>query len=586
MANSAVTTLKDRVLEGVRTRHTFWIPVLLFAAFLPLRVPFRAKFLINWDAVNYALGTYLFNLQNHQPHPPGYIGYVATGWLLNHVTGDANTSLTLLSMISGAAAPAGFFLLASLFMPRAYALASALLFGLSPIVWYYSGVALGYSTELAFALFFLWAGYVGRRQHSAGHMLAATLLLVVLGAVRPSGALFLIPLWLYMVWGLPWRGRLSNAALLVVGNFAWLIPLFWLSGGIAAFMQASADLATLVVVPTSVFGANPVGPGQGQNIAFVALGLLIGVNLGLFLIAFGLLANFRAFGVFLRHGAFFFLWLMPAILTYLLLHTGQLGYVLIILPPFFLLAGVGLRGIAERWTKLAAHATAKARELLRARLAVATAIALLALVNVAAFLFVPRAVHAISQNVDAGDGENARLVIMRPLHRLAAKLEGGGIGGNARQFNVGRSDTHWRSLIDFVRQYEPEKTAVLTAPSAPGSFRHLTYYIPKYRVYGFGWDLQGGYGHLFTAHARTSDYTVEGLRQSGKQLQLPDEVSWLVVPDWEVQIRLDGLPTSEFELESGLKVLVVPVEPGALLAVEQVDDRWAVLRVNTPVDEE
>src|SRR5690606_38393925 len=172
-------------------------PALLFAAFLPLYLPFRSRFLVNWDAVNFALGTLSFDLQHHQPHPPGYIGYVTVGWLLNHLTGDANTSLTLLSVVSVAAAPAGFYLLASLFMDRRYALWSAILLGLSPIVWYYSGVALTYAVELSLGLFFLWAGYLGRQRRSPRMLLGATALLVVLGAMRPSGALFLMPLWLY-----------------------------------------------------------------------------------------------------------------------------------------------------------------------------------------------------------------------------------------------------------------------------------------------------------------------------------------------------------------------------------------------------
>lgn len=581
MASSAVKTFRGGVVRSLESGRAFWIPVLLFAGFLPLRIPFRARFLINWDAVNFALGTHLFSLQHHQPHPPGYIGYVAAGWLLNHVTGDANTSLTLLSIVSGAAAPAGFFLLASVFMPRAYALSSAILFGLSPVVWYYSGVALTYSVELALALFFLWAGYVGRRQGSTRHILIATVILVVLGAMRPSGALFLMPLWLYLVWVLPWRQRLSVTAVLVAGNLAWLLPLLWLSGGIASFLRASTELVTLVVVPTSVFASGGTSHGQSQNIAFLLLGLLVGVNLGLLLILGGLFANLRAFKVFLRHGAFLLLWLTPAVLTYLLLHTGQLGYVLLILPAFYLMVGVALRGIATRWREWATRAGQRAGHALRRSYAIASVVGLLAVANVATFLLVPRVLQRVSHPGDPGEIAVVDLLAVAPVHRLISNLERAGIGAHPRQFNIRMSDRYWSDLIDFVRQYEPSRSAILTTPNGRGSFRHLTYYLPDYRVYGLGRDLGGQFGHLFTAYGGTSDYAVEGLKSARKKLQLPPTVEWLLIPDRPIQRRLGELPTIEVELDSGLEVALVRVPPGTTLVVQDTDRGGRVVVAST-----
>src|SRR5690606_32845817 len=95
-----------RILERDRL-----VAFALALAFLALRLPFRSDFLVNWDAVQFALGTESFSLEHHQPHPPGYIGYVAAGWFLNLFTGNANTSLTLISAVSGAVAPALFYLL-------------------------------------------------------------------------------------------------------------------------------------------------------------------------------------------------------------------------------------------------------------------------------------------------------------------------------------------------------------------------------------------------------------------------------------------------------------------------------------------
>jgi hypothetical protein len=79
---------------------------LLFLLFLLIHLPMRSAYLVNWDSVNFALGLDEFDLAHHQPHPPGYIGYIVLGRLLRTITGDANSALTLLSTIAGAAAPA------------------------------------------------------------------------------------------------------------------------------------------------------------------------------------------------------------------------------------------------------------------------------------------------------------------------------------------------------------------------------------------------------------------------------------------------------------------------------------------------
>src|ERR687892_166449 len=149
----------------------------LFIGSLLLRLPFRAGSLVNWDSVNFVLGTQAFDLAHHQPHPPGYIGYVLLGSALNYITGDPIASLTLLSSVAGASATVLLFFLGSQFMPRPYAAITAVLFALSPVVWYYSEVPLTYTVEAALALAFLWTGYKARAGRSARYLLAATVLL-------------------------------------------------------------------------------------------------------------------------------------------------------------------------------------------------------------------------------------------------------------------------------------------------------------------------------------------------------------------------------------------------------------------------
>ena len=63
------------------------------------RVPYRARLLYNWDAVQFALALREYDVAKHQPHPPGYILYVGLGRLLNAWLGDPAASYVLLAVL-------------------------------------------------------------------------------------------------------------------------------------------------------------------------------------------------------------------------------------------------------------------------------------------------------------------------------------------------------------------------------------------------------------------------------------------------------------------------------------------------------
>ncbi len=554
--------------------RTHLLTLAIFLAFLALHLPGRAQFLTNWDSVNYALGTRRFDLETHQPHPPGYIGYVALGRVLKLLGGDANNSFTLLSAVSGAGAAAALFLFATHFTSRRYAALTAVAFGLSPVVWYYSRVALSYSPEMALAVLFLWVAYEARAGGSLRHLLAATTLLVILGAVRQSGALFLIPVWLYVVYGFSWRDRALALGLMIVGNLAWLAPLIWLSGGPVEYVRASTGLAGLAVAPTFVLGFNPLG--LVQNLGFVAVGILVGLNVGLLIIGIGYWSRSKPLGD-LSPGdrRFLLLWLAPPLATFLLVHTGQLGYILLVLPAGFLWTGLSLSALsrhAERgWFAPAADL---GRSGFRRTGALVTCLAgVLLVVNLAGARYLPRQASLLARP------DRARGLIRMadavfdnlPLASVVSSEEADGVAQQARQYDVERNDQYWDQLIHILEEYDPSTTAVLAVPDGAGSFRHLTYYLPEYRVYALGKDLDENFGHLFTAEEGTSDYNVEGLDEASDQLELPEQITRLVVPDQGLTNRFaEGTEGVLVKLVGGGQVFIVNVEGAP--ALRFVDD--------------
>lgn len=543
--SSRVAGLPPRVAEGS-------LLLALFIGSLLLRLPFRAGSLVNWDSVNFVLGTQAFDLAHHQPHPPGYIGYVLLGSALNYITGDPIASLTLLSSIAGALATVLLFLLGSQFMPRPYAAISAVLFALSPVVWYYSEVPLTYAVEVALALAFLFTGYKARASGSLKYLLLTTVLLALLGAVRQSGGILLLPLWVYIAWAFPWRARCQVLAVFIIGNLAWLVPLLWMAGGPVAYLEEMAKLTGAVVTPVSVFTLNVWG--LLRNVTFVVGGFLIGVNLALVPIIVSYRRGCNPITRLMRQDrTFFLLWAVPALLIYLLIHTGQLGYVLLLLPLGFLCVGTALVSLTQRSPDPRRNDPRNGWIGLRNVPVGLVAIGVLA--NVLAFFSLPSVIYAVAGT----DGTT----IMDNLAVSASGSSKGMTKARARQYDINRNDAHWQELVGFVHRFDPKTTAVLAVPDGAGSYRQLNYYLPEYPIYGLGKDRSGNFGHLMTAQGGQDTYTIDGLDLAKWKLPIPSEIQRLVIPDPGVfdHLEMQHLPNSKVTLYSGAEVVVVQVLP-------------------------
>ncbi len=583
--------------------HPYLVVAGLFTACFMLRLPFRSRFLVNWDAVQLALGTHAFDLHRHQPHPPGYIGYVGLGRLLNAVTADPNGSLTLISAVGGGLAPAALFVLGRRFLPAPYPLVAALLFGTSPLLWYYSEVALTYAAEVALVIPLVWACHRAWSERSARHLLLASVLLALLGGLRQSALALLLPLWLYTSARFGWSRRLWAAGLLGATTLLWLAPLLWLAGGPAAYLREGFALAQLVGGQTSVLAGNFAG--LGHNATLVLAGTLGGVHLGLGVIV---VAHLRGTRVLSNLGAgertFFLLWALPALLTYLLGHTGQAGYVLLLLPIWFLwLAGAlaGLDGVQSAKCKVqsegicgvqgsfgivrAPRGWGSASSFVRAEGAVVVGLLLLA--NAVGFLVLPERAYDMTQPGEPGAiSTGARPAAAASMPQAAGERHmeiplAAQIHERTRQYALRGNDDYWQALTDFVRRQDERSTVLLAYPGGPesGSFRHLGYYLPEYRVYGLGWDRQHRFGHLFTSYGGISDYSVEGLQTARPRLVVPSAVTQMIVPDGEIAVRLDDtLRHYTVTLADGSAVTVAPLAPSTTLRFVADDGAVRIVR--------
>lgn len=549
---------------GVWTRIEPAVTAALLFLFFVVPLWFsRGTFLINWDSVQFALGVERFDLSAHQPHPPGYIGYEVLGGWIARLTGDVPAALTLLSVVSAALSPAFLYLLARRMMPTSYALAGAVLFGFSPLLWHYGSVALTYAPEVALSLPFILLVHRASEGGRAVELFAAALVFALLGSVRQSALIMLAPLWLLAIHPYARRTQAMASGVLVGVCLAWAVPLVQGSGGLVAYFREAADLAGLAVARTAFATASIAG--LLQNLGILGVGLVVGLHATLLLLWVAARRTPRgSLGVLSRSDRRFLLvWVTVPMLFFLGIHTGQPGYALLVMPPAFIWVGSALHAVVHG---AAGPRTFEPRRRL-ARLAGGLSVAGLLTV-----LLLPEAAYRVAAS------EPAATLQQKLGVRTPADLTGEGVSladqsplaTALRQYSIPRSDAYWESMLEFIGAFPEEGTAVLAGiggPIASGSFRQLGYYLPEHRVYGVGWDRRGSFGYLFQTRHRVSDYSVRGLERASSVLALPPTVRVLIVPDGDVAGLIDrsSLETERWDLAGGASVTVARVPDGSVL---------------------
>ena len=471
--------------EGARAhllRHgDTWIAGGLAALTLVSRWPYRARMLYNWDAVQFALALREFDVAKHQPHPPGYLLYVALGRLLNASLGDPNMAYVTLAMLFSAATTFMVYWLARALYDRVTAAAAAALLAVSPLFWFYGSVGLTYAGEAFGAVLVAWFTW-GALRGDTRHLYAGALALGLVGGIRQSVLVLLFPLWLACAINSDLVSRLPMAAaqleqrgirrlgrigrgLLVMGGavLTWLLPMLWLTGGLEAYLRASSQLYGSVVLPTSVLGGSlDVTLAQAR---YVLASVVIGLGpLALAAAALPLYLRRAGWG---RPEWFLAVWVAPPAAFYTLVHFGQAGYVLTFLPALVILL-----------SRVLVEAVAAGSERLRRpnwRWGL-TAAALVPLCVVSTGFFVSARPVPREFNNRTGDAwvwrakDEAHDWIMS---RTAAALR--------------EHEAVIRTYVDTIRAvYDPSDTALVTELGNRRSYpwlRHAMFYMPEYAIY-------------------------------------------------------------------------------------------------------
>lgn len=406
------------------------------------RLLFMERQLTNWDSFQFALALREYDVTKHQPQPPGFPVYIALAKAIQMVTAwDERQALVALSVLSGVAVVLLAYALASRLYGRATALLVGLLVASNPVLWGLSEIALAYLPEAACTLlvaWFCWPAWQGKPITPWGVGLAYGLG----GGVRQSLLVTLFPLLVAALSQQTWRRGVATAAVILGSVVLWGVPMVQLSGGLDAYLKASACYSAWAFWPGSVFGRGWAGIEHNANHVWACLRYALGW-MWWFPVVYGLTHRRLIRG--LLHAPqtrFLLLYGLGSVAFFSYTHAGGmagLGYQLpAILAALFLVARsvLALLPILLPLGKVATATWTKRRNL-----GLAGAITLLTVIDTGHFLFFP-GLYTRRGLRDAEASARARVAAVRGLFR-------------------------------------PEETVIL----AYGGFRLASWYLPEYHVY-------------------------------------------------------------------------------------------------------
>jgi len=449
-----------------------WLAIGLSVFTFLSRIPFRSQILYHWDSVNFAYAMREFSVAKGQPQPPGYIVYVWLCRLVDLVFDDPQQTMVGISIVASVLAVVALFYLGRAMFDRWVGLMAALFWATSPLFWFYGEIALPHSLDALMVIVSVWWLYEVM-QGDYRYLYPMVALLAVAGGVRQQTIVFLAPVLLFALRRVGLKRFLLAGALGAGICLAWFVPLMALSGGFSSYMHVMGEFGRSFQSTTSVF----MGAGWwGLRRNLIKLTLYSSYGWSVAIIPAAAYAIVRLWRRELPRkwetGVFFFLWIVPALTFYVIVHMGQQGLVFVFLPALLLFSAVALKRL------LAAQSN----------LWIAGTVAIAAL-NVGIFCLLPE--------YPLGPG---------PLRLLTRST-------------LVNSDHYYQDRFRAIEEnFGPMSTAILVE-----NWHHVEYYLPAYKLLPFDivpkWEWGAGQARVQEGEER---------RLTGQDLGLLPEVDGLV----------------------------------------------------------
>ena len=326
-------------------RLDFLIPLILGLLVVITRLPFTSKFLYEWDSVNYSLAFENYNILQQQPHPPGYLLYVALGKAVNYIFNDPNTSMIFLSVLFSVLSVILVYFMAKDIFSRKVGIISALLLIFNPFIWFYGEIASIYIFEAFFSILIAYSSYKLFKGDEKFIYISA-LVLGLSGGFRTDILEFMLPLWIFCIWSarIHYIKIAKGLLTFIVAISLWLVPAVILTGGMESYIHILRYTSEAASYTSLIFGAS-IGQ-QILNTGVCIIWSLVGLTLiGLLITALFITyhrENLKSkFISYLKKPLiiFFLLWIIPSFLFYLFIYIMKPGYLLTVIPAVMIILG-------------------------------------------------------------------------------------------------------------------------------------------------------------------------------------------------------------------------------------------------------
>lgn len=426
-----------------------WISALIAVALagvtIALRIPFASHTLFAWDSANFAMALNQYNVAFHQPHPPGYPLYVAIAKVVSLWVLDANASFVYISIAASGLAVAALFLLASRMYDPWTGFVSAILLAVSVGFWGYGEVAYPYTALALFEILMAWLCYL-MWQGNRSVVVLSGLVLGIAGGIRQDVLVFMGLLWLVSVWRAGLLRLILSSLVLCLTVASWLYPAVQLSGGWAVFERASAAEGYLFLPSSSVLLQGVGGVRHNSLLLVHSLDQMFGATALVTLYGVGRFLTFKGL-VTDQRLRFLLLWLLPPVLIYVLIHIGEPGYVLSIVPVLCIVTAVIIRDILYDVRSMLLLVSSRSRRL-----------------------------KNLSSLAWMGGGAVAALVMaLLVAWNANAFLR---TNGPARWEEIRAIDSILTGQVEYARSLQPNSVVIL----ANDRFRQMQYYLPGYNI--------------------------------------------------------------------------------------------------------
>ena len=324
-------------------KHKF--PVIIFLLSFVSRILFIPKYIFHWDGVQYVLGVLDFDIYSHQPHPPGFINYIAIGKFFNIFFNDAKLSLAFLSIICCALSAIFFyFILIKIFKDKKEAFLYTLLFCSSPVVWFYSEIINTFIPGMCALLLIIYIS-IGKKNmylisFICGWFLGARIYLIFI--LLPILAFFILKS------RVSWHKRNIFVMLFLAGILIWFLPTIYHCGGLGKYLKIYQEHISFNLSRTIISSDYSFFLSLCINLIYVFWACRYFILFILTGFIFYLSRNYKIkyFGIDRwiknENNLLFLIWLISGFIFCTLFSVINAGYLISIVPVIFIFSFIGL----------------------------------------------------------------------------------------------------------------------------------------------------------------------------------------------------------------------------------------------------